>query len=113
MHEASIALELAQSASKIARENGATKITKIGIRIGRLSSIIPESLLFAFPQSASGTLAEGAELQIESVEIIAKCLDCGAVQIDLQFGLVCPFCGKPTPTILQGEELEIESIELL
>ena len=112
MHEASIALELVHSASQIATQHGAKRVRRVGIRIGYLSSVVPEALDFAFPSAAQGTLLEGAELVIERVHIVADCTDCGEVELDLGQGLRCPICGRPTPEIVQGEELELDTLEL-
>ncbi|MDX2005578.1 MAG: hydrogenase maturation nickel metallochaperone HypA [Meiothermus sp.] len=112
MHETSIALELVRSAGEIASRYGACRVSKVGVRIGVLSSVVPEALEFAFPGAALGTALEGAVLQIERVGAVACCAECGEVEIRLERGLRCPLCGRPTPRIVQGEELELDTLEL-
>jgi hydrogenase nickel incorporation protein HypA/HybF len=113
MHEASIAIELVQLASEQALLNNATRVLKVGIRIGELSSVIPEALTFAWNDSTLGTVCENSKLEIERVKAIAICPNHGEVTLELQKGLRCPICNTPTPSIVQGEELELDTLELL
>jgi hydrogenase nickel incorporation protein HypA/HybF len=113
MHEASIAIELVQLASEQALLNNANKVSKVGIRVGELSSVIPEALEFAWDDSTVGTICENSTLEIERVKAIAVCPNHGEVLLELQKGLRCPICNTPTPSIVQGEELELDTLELL
>jgi hydrogenase nickel incorporation protein HypA/HybF len=113
MHEASIAIELVQLASEQALLNNATRVLKVGIRIGELSSVIPEALEFAWDDSTLGTICENSTLEIERVKAVAVCPNHGEVLLELQKGLRCPRCNTSTPSIVQGEELELDTLELL
>ena len=112
MHEASIAIELAQLASEQALLNNARRVLKVGVRIGSLSSVIPEALEFAWEASAANTLAAGSTLEIERIAARGICADHGEIKLELSRGLRCPICDAPTPTITQGEELELDTLEL-
>lgn len=112
MHEASIAIELAQLASEQALLNNARRVLKVGVRVGSLSSVIPEALEFAWADSAANTLAEGSTLEIERVAAKGMCVNHGEITLELSRGLRCPICDAPTPTITQGEELELDTLEL-
>ena len=113
MHEASIAIELVRLASEQALLNNATRVLSVGIRVGELSSVIPEALEFAWNDSTLGTICENSKLEIERVKAIAVCPNHGKVTLELQKGLRCPICNTPTPQILQGEELELDTLELI
>lgn len=113
MHEASIAIELVQLVQEQALINNATRVLKVGIRVGELSSVIPEALAFAWNDSTLGTICENSKLEIERVKAIAICPTHGEVTLELQKGLRCPVCNTPTPNIVQGEELELDTLELL
>jgi hydrogenase nickel incorporation protein HypA/HybF len=113
MHEASIAIELVQLVQEQTLLNNATRVLKVGIRIGELSSVIPEALLFAWNDSTLGTVCESSKLEIERVKAIGICANHGQVTLELQKGLRCPVCNMPTPNIVQGEELELDTLELL
>ena len=58
------------------------RITDIYLRVGKMSSIVPESVQVFFGYLSQGTLAEGATLHFERVPIEMTCLDCGQ-QADL------------------------------
>jgi hydrogenase nickel incorporation protein HypA/HybF len=113
MHEASIAIELVQVVSDQALLNNATRVLRVGIQIGELSSVIPEALEFVWNDSTLGTICEGATLEIERVKAKAICPTHGVVTLEIQKGLRCPICNTPTPSIVQGEELELDTLELL
>jgi hydrogenase nickel incorporation protein HypA/HybF len=113
MHEASIAIELVQLVQEQAILNNATRVLKVGIRIGELSSVIPEALEFAWNDSALGTVCENSKLEIKCVKAVAICPNHGEVRLEISKGLRCPICNTPTPSILQGEELELDTLELL
>lgn len=54
----------------IAREQNATHVTKVSLRLGALAHISPEHLREHFVEAVRGTVAEGAELSVESIEEI-------------------------------------------
>ena len=112
MHEASIAIELVQLASEQAILNNATRVLSVGIRVGELSSVIPEALEFAWNDSTLGTIIGGATLEIERIKAKAICPTYGTVTLEIQKGLRCPVCNTPTPNIVQGEELELDTLEI-
>jgi hydrogenase nickel incorporation protein HypA/HybF len=47
------------------RAGGAERITKVLLKVGSLSGVEPDALRFAFDVVVRGTIAEGADLQIE------------------------------------------------
>ena len=56
---------------------GGRKITDIYLRVGRLSSVIPESINVYFDFLSKDTLAEGASLHFEIQPIEMTCRNCG------------------------------------
>jgi hydrogenase nickel incorporation protein HypA/HybF len=107
-------LSIAQSITEIAcRHADGRRISKIELKVGQLRQVVPSALTFSFQLVAEGTLAEGAELQIESVPVVARCRPCGAEsQLDC-FPFQCRICDGFDLGIVTGEELEVESIECL
>jgi hydrogenase nickel insertion protein HypA len=53
------------------------KITDIHLRVGRMSSIVPESVDVFFDYLSEDTLAEGAKLHFEIKPIEMSCKNCG------------------------------------
>ena len=99
-------------ASDVLREHGAARARALTVRIGQWSSVVPQTLLAAFPAAAAGTALEGAALKIVPVPGVGACPTHGAVALELTRGLRCPVCDRPTPTLLQGDELELDEVEL-
>ncbi len=110
MHE----LAIAQSITEIAcRHAEGRRISKVELKVGQLRQVVPSALAFSFQLVAEGTLAEGAELAIESVPVAARCRPCGAESQLESFPFQCRRCASFDLEIITGEELEVESIECL
>lgn len=113
MHEIGIMSSAMDSVLAQARANGASRVHRIVLRIGTLSGVDPDALRFAFDVVAQGTPAEGASLEIETVQARARCPDC-----DLEFGVAsgfiftCPSCERLCSELRQGRELELARIEI-
>lgn len=113
MHELSICegiMEVADAALKshAVRE---PRVTRLNLRIGRLTAVVPDSLRFYFDLLTPGTPLEGARLEIEEVPIRAYCADCGAsFEIDT-LCFLCPACAGGVVEIVSGRELQVVSLE--
>lgn len=111
MHEVSIMESTMNIISEKARENDLKVVSKITIKIGELSGVMPDALTFAFNSLSRGTIAEGAEFLIERVDATAMCDECGIIfEID-HFNKLCPKCNKFSANILSGYELYVNTIE--
>ena len=114
MHELGIAESALNVALGRARDAGAARIVRMVIRVGALSGVDPESLQFALTAILPGTIAEGAQVQIDPVAALAYCPAC---QKDFSPGTVhffeCPTCGQLCATIKEGRELDLVRLEIL
>ncbi|MFZ2448728.1 MAG: hydrogenase maturation nickel metallochaperone HypA [Syntrophobacteraceae bacterium] len=111
MHELSIAESLIGILSEEARKHDMVRIKKIKLRIGEFAAVVPESLTFCFELVSRDTVAEGAEIEIESVPVTARCDKC-----DISFEVrnqvfLCPRCDSPVFELLSGRDLSVSSIE--
>lgn len=96
-----------------AREQGATHVHRIVLRIGALAGVEPDALRFAFDAVARGTPAAGASLELETVPARGRCTDCDLeFEVDSDFIFTCPKCGRIAGELVQGRELELARIEL-
>ncbi len=112
MHEVSIAESIVNIAQATAREQNARSIQIIKLRLGSFTTLVPESLQFAFEVCRQGTLAADARLEIETVPMIVRCAVCQSSSPPVRgVCLICAQCGFPLE-ILSGEELQIEYIEV-
>jgi hydrogenase nickel incorporation protein HypA/HybF len=112
MHELTIARSLIDLSCKHAREQGASRVTRIHIRLGSMSVVL-RSLYSCFGPASRGTLCEGALLDIDEVPLSVHCRRCNATRHPAgRFNFRCPDCGAPTPDILTGRELQLIGIDL-
>lgn len=112
MHELSIAHDLVELAQRSAREHGLRRVTALHVRIGVLSGVVKEALLFAFDAVAMGTLAEGAKIVIEEVPVTIFCPFCQAEQtLSSPVPMRCPACGTRSGDLRAGRELELVRLE--
>lgn len=65
MHEFSLMKSLIDTLSSIAREEHASKIISLTVKLGALSHISPDHFREHFIHASRGTVAEGARLTIE------------------------------------------------
>ena len=66
MHELSVALSLVDVACEKAAALGDVRVDAVFVRLGPLSGVVRESLLFCFDEAARGSAIEGARLEIEA-----------------------------------------------
>ncbi|MCS7055287.1 MAG: hydrogenase maturation nickel metallochaperone HypA [Thermoflexales bacterium] len=113
MHELSIAVSLVESAEQAARRAGARRVTQVFLRLGALSGVAKEALLFSYDIATAGTLLEGSLLVIDDVPVVLRCDACRRdVTLPGIQDFRCPLCGRPTAQIVAGRELEITGIEV-
>lgn len=65
MHEASLMKNLIGKVEQLAREHGAGRVTRIGVKLGALAHFSPDHFREHFEHASRGTIAEGASLEIE------------------------------------------------
>ena len=112
MHELSVTESVLEIACKHAQEAQATRVTDIHLVIGRLSSIVDDSIQFYWDLISKDTLCENAQLHFNRVPAKLVCLECDH-QYELTNELTpCPICGSPRIRVLSGDEFHLESIEI-
>lgn len=113
MHELSIAMSMIEMASEEAARRGSTQVNTIYLKLGPLSGVVKDALLFSYEVASSGTPLEGSKLVIEDVPVVVFCQDCQAERvIESIQRFCCPVCGALTSDILKGREMEVTAIEI-
>lgn len=112
MHEFSIMQSVMSSVEEVAKAHNARRIEAINLRIGEMREVVEDSLSFAFEVLKEGTLAESAELHVETVRPFSECFECHKQFEHERTDLRCPFCGSSLTKQLKGHELDIASVEL-
>lgn len=112
MHEMGIVAGVMDSVEAAARDAGADRVLKISLSVGVMTEAIEDALRFAFEALSEGTMMEGAEFEINMIEPVSICLECGKEYSHDRFHMLCPECGSAFTELLQGKELRIDSIEV-
>jgi hydrogenase nickel incorporation protein HypA/HybF len=112
VHELSIAQSLLDIVVQEAARHRVQKVTKVGVKLGAFSAVVPSALTFSFDMIKEGTVAAEAELVIEEVPLAGRCQDCGQVLENMESPMAeCPSCGSSKIELTQGRELTISHIE--
>lgn len=112
MHELSLCQALIDQVERIASDHGAIRVDRILLKVGPLAGVEPALLQHAYPLAAVGTLAEGAELVIESAPVRVHCNVCGAETDAKPNRLLCGLCGAHQTRLVSGDELLLANLEL-
>jgi hydrogenase nickel incorporation protein HypA/HybF len=112
MHELAICQSLMDQVESIALERNAQRVTSIVVGMGPLSGVEAQLLINAYPIASAGTVAEHAELIVQTLPIRVKCSLCGSESDALPNKLICKQCGDWRTTLISGDELMLMSLEL-
>lgn len=112
MHELSIAKSLVSIASKEAERIG-KEVDSVCVKVGVLSGVVPETLVYAYDFVAENTLLHGSKLIVEEVPAKIYCERCRVSTIleEIQ-KFACQSCGEVSGDLKSGRELEISHFEV-
>ena len=113
MHELSIAESVLEIVEATARRSGATRVNTVRLEIGALSCVGTDALRFCFDAVTRGSIAEAAELEIETVEGQAWCMPCGQTIAVSALGEMCPQCGSHQLHVTGGSEMRVKEITIV
>jgi hydrogenase nickel incorporation protein HypA/HybF len=68
VHELSIAISLVELACEEKQRRDIHCVRAVWLRLGSLSGVVKEALMFSFDAAAAGTSIEGATLKIEQTQ---------------------------------------------
>jgi hydrogenase nickel incorporation protein HypA/HybF len=112
MHELSVAMSIVEIAEEEATGRNA-RVCAVHLKLGKLSGVVKDALLFSYGIACDGTSLEGSNLVIEEVPVEVFCDHC---QVNRQLTSTqwfeCPECGASTPAVVRGRELEVIAIEV-
>jgi len=110
MHELGVVIEVVKTVEKFAEKNGVTKIDRLVLQIGELSSMIPKYIQACYPAAVDDTIMEKTKLEIEILPGNGICKNCNEVFNILQNEGKCPECGSEEIEVLSGKEFLIKEI---
>lgn len=113
MHEVTVALSLLEGVEATAQQQGIERVAVVHVRVGALSGVVRDALLFSWDVATAGTVAQGSVLTIEDVPLVVFCERCEAERAPVPgTGLLCPECAIPCPHIVRGREMQLVSMEV-
>lgn len=113
MHELSVTENILNISLDHARKAGASRVTDIYLVVGKLSSLVDDSVQFYWDMISEGTLCEGAALHFQRLPARIYCIHC-STESDLNNELApCPICGSDQIQIISGEQFYLDSIEIV
>lgn len=108
----SIAQSIVETVLDEAGRAHADRVVKVTLKIGELTGIMPDSLLFCFELLTRATVAAHAELVIDTVPVTAQCTRCSSAFTISQSLYRCRECGNPDIELRSGRELQITGVEI-
>jgi len=113
MHELSIAMSMVEMATEEAARRGGAQVNALHLKLGALSGVVKDALLFSWDVACEDTPLAGSRLVIEEVPVMVYCPACQAERTLASIRqFFCPVCETPTPEILRGKELEVVALEI-
>lgn len=113
MHEASLVANLLRQVEELVRSRGGTRAAAICVEAGPLSGIEPLLFREAFGRLRVGTIADGAELTIEAVELQLRCRACRAEYATERLRFQCPACDSGDVDVTGGDGVALKSITIV
>ena len=114
MHELSIAMSMIEMATDELKKHEGRQVNALYLKLGALSGVVPDALLFSWEIACQGTPLDGARLEIEEIPVAVYCANCRAEKtLPAINSFFCPVCNTPASQILQGKELEVTALEIV
>lgn len=112
MHEMSLCEGMLEILQQQASLQNYTTVKTVFLEIGKLSSVEPDAIKFAFSEVTRGSLAENATLEIIEIAGQALCLQCQKkVEINQRYDS-CPLCESHQLQIINGQQMRIKELEV-
>jgi hydrogenase nickel incorporation protein HypA/HybF len=112
MHELAVTQSILDITLRHAEKAGAQRIIAINLAMGKLSTVVDDSVQFYWDMMAEGTIAKGAKLNFARIPTEMRCFDCGHTFEPDDRTFECPFCQSQRVHVSKGEELRVESIDV-
>jgi hydrogenase nickel incorporation protein HypA/HybF len=111
MHELSIAQEIVDIVNQHLPKGESNSVRSVKIAVGKMASILNDSLMFCFEAITANTNLQGTKLNIENIPLVVLCTDCNEKSELEDTIFVCPKCNGFNLKILRGMELNVIEIE--
>ena len=112
MHEYSVVQALLEQIEGVAKENEATKVTKIVTKIGVMSGVEAHLLEIAFNTFKEKTICDGAEFVMNIQPLVIECRSCGERSELKKIDYCCQKCEAIDVKVVDGEDMFLMSLEM-
>ena len=112
MHELAVTQQVLDVVLRHAAEAKATRVNRIELTIGDMTSFVNDAVQFCFESLSQGTIAEGAELVLRRVPVRIRCRQCETEFAPDDMDWTCPACGAYAGDVIAGREFYVDSIEI-
>lgn len=112
MHELSLCTSIIKVIEDLTAGKPINRVTAVALEIGVLANVEPQALQFGFAAAARGTVADGAQLQIDATPGRAWCPRCAVELTVTRRYADCPSCGAPAMSIEGGDRLSVKHLEV-
>ena len=112
MHEYSVVQALLEQIEGVAKDNDASKVTKIIVKIGVMSGIEAHLLEIAFNTFKEKTICDGAEFIMNIQPLTIECQNCQKVSELQKIHYCCQKCESTNVKVVDGEDMFLMSLEM-
>ena len=112
MHELAITEGIINIINSEAEKSHFGRVEEITLAVGEFSGLVPECILEFFPIAAAGSIAEEAEIVINTIPAEFKCLDCGYEGDIDRKEACCPECRSLSVKMTKGREFYVEKLKV-
>jgi len=112
MHELSIAQSIIEIVEDNIKNQTDPKVKSVFMKVGKMSNVVVDSLIFGFDTLISGTELEGAKLVVEEIPSRIKCRNCDKESELINYNFICGNCNGRSVEMISGNELTVTEIEL-
>ncbi len=112
MHEYSIVQALIEQCEGYVTENAAQKVTKVVVKIGKMSGVEPYLLETAFETFKEDGICHDAEFVMHVQPLTIQCIECNATTELEKIYYRCPKCESLEIKVVDGEDMLLMSLEM-
>ena len=103
MHELGVVFHIADTLARIAEENQVTRIRRVTLELGEVSTVVPEYLIDVWNWNCKRVpLLHNCALIVEQIHAVTHCDGCGRNYDTVPQGKICPHCGSDRTWLLTG-----------
>ncbi len=113
MHELGVVFHIADAVTDVAKQNNVSKVKKVVMEIGEVSTVVNDQLIDCWNWNANRTdLLRGCEMEIVTIPAVTYCEDCKKTYPTVKYGKICPYCKSERTYLLEGNGVAIKQIEV-